>query len=589
MGLTALAERVLTQLLPPRTPFEPLDPAAYQEWDPPPLADAAVVPAADQHAPLALTAATRPARPPLLPLSQQAPLQTEWSTRAWAYYRSSGEARQSVDWVAGGISRFHLYIGEATTDGSGDPEPLADPGVAGEVLAELFDGPLGQQEILRKLAIGLLVPGEVWLVGYPKPADAFDDPEADGPRSLLDDRLPDRQRYADWDRLTDPGALPDGGDPRGVFDIDEGTRTGDTAWTAVSRKEWQEMESGRLRVKLPEDPRRSADHWVDFGPDEVVLIPVYHPDPEDCSRATSAFEAALSIFEELDGLNRRVGADINSRLAGAGVAVVSENATMPNPGPAQGGGANPLNAHPFFTALMTAISTAIANPDAASAVAPITLMVPDEAFQGAGPIKHITFSTPFDAQVPVLRADARKRVAVVMDIPAAIVNGIEDLNHWSSWSISDDAVRSHLGPLASLICSALTRRILWPALRAAGETDWRSKVIWWDPSELVLRPDRSTEALAAHGARVISDKTLRRVLTFDEEDAPSEEELARRAAQDAAAKGGQAARAGGVEPEGGQRTPGDRPEAPSREESDRRLARQDAAGPPRQPAARVPG
>ncbi|HEX2298956.1 MAG TPA: hypothetical protein VHH34_10630, partial [Pseudonocardiaceae bacterium] len=91
----------------------------------------------------------------------------------------------------------------------------------------------------------------------------------------------------------------------------------------------------------------------------------------------------------------------------------------------------------------------------------------------------------------------------------------------SSWSVQEDAIRAHLGPLVSRICVALTIEILWPALRAAGDTS-NSLCIWWSAQEITQRPDRSVVALAAHKQGLVSDKATRRELGFDEEDAPDD-------------------------------------------------------------------
>lgn len=477
-------------------------------YEPPALSRESLAPAVGR----ALTAAPgKPADTPQVtptggwaPLANRAPLPTEWAPRAWAFYKKSGEARQSVDWIANGISRFHLYIGRRDTDGSGDPEPVEDPGQAQDVLDELI-ATMGERGLLHRLATHLLVPGESWLVGYPAP----------------------------------PG--------------DPALHEGDTAWVVLSRAEWQDSDSGRLRVKLPGDPRATLDHWVTFPPDEVAVVPVWRPDAQDASYATSAFEAALAVFDELDGLDRRVGADINSRLAGAGVFAVPESATMPNP--MQADGVNPLHSDPFITGLIKSMSTAIQNPDSASALTPIVIKVADESL---AKMQHIAFSTPFDAQLQPLREGARERVAADMDVPAEVVTGLKDLNHWSAWSISDSAVKAHMGPIASLICTTLTRSILWPALGKDADTNL---VVWYDPSEIVLRTDRSTETLKAHQQGLISGDAARRELGFGPDDAPAAPDTAPPDGGDG--DSGQ----GGAGPNdqdeaGGQATPADRPNPP---------------------------
>lgn len=464
--------------------------------------------------PPALSAAA--AAPPATRV-QASPQAQSWQERAWAYYRTKGPARQAVNWIARAVSRCHLYVGTAQIDGAGDPDPLTEPGTAGAVLAELHDGQVGQRDMLYRLAVHLLVPGESWLIGYP------------------------------------------------------GHEGDATRWIVASRREWTRdtPEPDHIRLKIPNHPDMDEGGWVEFDVADVVIVPVYDPDPEDASRPTSAFEAALEDLEELDGLSRRVAADINSRLAGAGLLLVSESATMPNPGGSHG--VNPLHSDPFIDSLMQAMTTAIAQPDDASAVVPIVARVADEVI-GKG-AQHVTFSTPFDAQIPVLREHARRALAADLDIPSSIVTGVEDLNHWSAWQAGEDAITTHIGPLLSLICTTITREILWPALRAAGESNPQRFSVWWDAQELVLRPDRSPEAIEAKKLRIISDTATRRELGFSDDDAPNDDDVAPSATDQPRGSGSDQARNSG-----GQAQPGVRPEPPV----NNRARTPDGAAPARQ-------
>jgi hypothetical protein len=353
-------------------PTPPLPPTLTQPlWAPPALSVAASAPR------VALTAAgqvpsiadTGP------PLNQRPPFPAEWEAQAWGYYRHCGEARQAVGWLASAVSRCHLYIGEVPRAANTDPDPVLEPGIAGDVLAELHDGPIGQAAMLKRLAIHLLVPGATWLVGYPDPTVPAGEPEK-------------------------------------------------TRWSVVSRKEWQQATEKTVRLKLPDHPAMAADGWVQLPADKVAFVPIYSPDPEDATYATSAFEAALETLDELKGLSRRVGADIQSRLVGAGVFPIPESATLMQAAGSEG--AN-LQVDPFVQAFFEAAKRAIANPDDPSACLPIMFRVADETIAN---LKHLTFSTPFDAQLPVLREAARRTLAADLDIPASVVLGVDDLNHW---------------------------------------------------------------------------------------------------------------------------------------------------------------
>lgn len=487
---------------------------------------------AGHYAPPALSAAATsgPSRSDV----SSAPAAPDWQDRAWSYYRTCGEARRAVDWIAHGISRCHLFIGKVTDDGAGDPEPVENPGTAEDVLDELCDA-MGESALLKRLAQHLLIPGESWLIGYPAPK----------------------------------GALTEA----------------DTCWTVASRHEWAlDQGAGTLRVCLPDHPGQDTDGWVVFPAQQVTTVRIWDPDPADGSRSTSPFEAALAALDELDGLDARVQADIQSRLAGAGLVEIPESATMPNPGQSDSVGVNPINGSPLVEGVMNAAKTAIQKPHSPEAVVPIFYTTSDEA---AGKTRHITFQTEFDAQIPTLRGDARKRLSTVMDIPGEVITGMEDLSHWTAWAVSEDAIKSHLGPLLSLICDQLTRKVLWPALKAGGESlqTLRGLAIWWDASEITLRPDRSTETLTAQKQGIISNAAARRELAFSDDDAPDGEgeEPAGPAASSEPQQDGQQDQQQGEQDQsspqaneqqpqsgGGQAHPGNRPEPPQREQSNSR-------------------
>jgi hypothetical protein len=81
-----------------------------------------------------------------------------------------------------------------------------------------------------------------------------------------------------------------------------------------------------------------------------------------------------------------------------------------------------------------------------------------------------------------------------------------------------------------LICDALTYIYLRPSLKAAGFEDEaiNKLVVWYDPSEIVTRPDRAEDANEGHDRYAISNDAWRRAHGFSEEDEPSREEIVQR-------------------------------------------------------------
>lgn len=96
----------------------------------------------------------------------------------------------------------------------------------------------------------------------------------------------------------------------------------------------------------------------------------------------------------------------------------------------------------------------------------------------------------------------------------------------SSWQIDEGALKAHVAPAAELICDALTVGYLQPRMAASGDDDPSLWVVWYDMSELALRPDRSGNAVLAYDRMELSGMAFRRECGFDEDDAPTPEELA---------------------------------------------------------------
>lgn len=145
------------------------------------------------------------------------------------------------------------------------------------------------------------------------------------------------------------------------------------------------------------------------------------------------------------------------------------------------------------------------------------MRVPPDAIEA---IRHITFSTPLDEKAQALRDEALRRFASGMDLPAEVITGMGDSNHWTAWQIEESALKLHVEPMLESICHGLTVGYLQPALRAAGVANWRDHLVWYDTSELTVRPDRSGDAKDLFDRQAINVEALRRETGFGEEDAP---------------------------------------------------------------------
>jgi hypothetical protein len=83
-------------------------------------------------------------------------------------------------------------------------------------------------------------------------------------------------------------------------------------------------------------------------------------------------------------------------------------------------------------------------------------------------------------------------------------------------------VTTHIEPPLALMADALTSQFLHPVMEGLGysEEEIAGTVVWYDVSHMIVRPNRSTDAMALYDKGVISDESLRDATGFDEADAP---------------------------------------------------------------------
>ena len=454
---------------------------------------------ATPRSPALTAAASRPAAPSrgttgpgTLPRSQQSPGTRSWQAEAWAAYDEVGEERFLASTLAGRLSQARLYVQHKPTAGphsslrddetdATDTATSPTARLAEAVLAALGASQQDLGQMLQRLATNLFVAGEGWLVGVP--------------RHVIDEVSPSSA----------PAVTAPSPDPALT----------DLVWRVLAVTEVSSVGSDGRTVRLNLGTDGSAP--VEVSADEVYMVRVWRPHPARYWEADSPTRACLPILRELIGLTRHISAQIDSRLAGAGILVVPSSASA-----ALASDASDTNAYgapdPFVAALMDSMLRPIENRDDASAVVPLVVTVPDEA---ADKMSHLTFSSALDSGARDLRDEAIRRLALAQDAPPELLLGSGAMNHWGAWLTREDTVTTHIEPVLALICDALTSQYLRPVLLSAGlsEDEVRTLSVGYDVSALVARPNRSEEALNLHRAGAVSDEALREASGFDDSDA----------------------------------------------------------------------
>lgn len=329
-------------------------------------------------------------------------------------------------------------------------------GPAADYLHDLFNGPDGQAQMLKSIGIHLFIAGECYLVG----------------------RAPIKSRGEGKDDIWEIASTEEIKYGAGVWQIDYDDGTGP----------------------------------ITLGDDDVV-VRIWSPHPRKRVMADSPVRAQLSNLHELLLLSRHVSAQATSRLAGNGILFVpSEMSFAPPPG------ADPAlsSAESFQEVLGGAMADAIDDPTSPTATVPIVVQAPGDQIGNA---QHMTFWSEYDQNLPALRKEAITRLATGLDIPAEVMLGTADMNHWSAWQVEESSIKVQIEPLLETITNALSIGYLQPLV---GDTE---VLVAFDTAQLRLRPNRSNEAIELYDRGELNGPALRRETGFEESDAMSAEDL----------------------------------------------------------------
>lgn len=421
-----------------------------------------------------------------------------WQEDAWEMYDLVGEERFLASTLAGRLSQARLFVGKVSPKQGEAPVPVDDPRLSG-ILEAIGTSAAARQQLINRLGVNLFVAGDGWLCGIPR--HMF-------PQSLMPaDSLINEGQIA--------GPPPDlTGETPLTMDIT------DLEWKMLSVSEVSTNSGGEVVLRLGEGEQEQ----IRCSPDEVFLIRVWRPHPRRWWEADSPTRSSLPVLRELVGLTMHISAQVDSRLAGAGLLIVPQSAQRALRVAAGLEDSDADNDDPFTEALMEAMIAPISDRSSASALVPLVVTVPDEA---TALFQYLTFAKPLDTEARNLRDEAIRRLALGQDAPPELLLGTAGMNHWGAWLVQEEVVTTHIEPPLALICDAITTQYLWPVLLDQGMTPEQAHdyVIWYDVSHMIMRPNRSNDAKDLHDKGVISDEALRDATGFEESDAPPSDSL----------------------------------------------------------------
>jgi len=409
-----------------------------------------------------------------------------WQQESWEYYDAIGEIKFAFSLVANVLSRVRLYAAEV--DDPSAPPVAANPdepggGAAIAALRKLDSAFGGQPGLLRDAALNLCVTGECYLVQQP----------AGHPLS--------------------PNPAPESWDIRSVDELE--VKTDGTA-TLVTRRD----AGSDPNFKRPLSPK-------------AFTARIWRPHPRYSDEADSSMRGLLDACAELMLLNKTYRATARSRLNAGMLLMPDGMAVSSSPDPDAGDPDSELHdpaeqdEDEFEESLIDAMTTPIMDEESASSVVPLLVRGPADLLKE---IRPISFERSFDDSLAARGDKVLDRILAGIDVPKDVVAGMANVKYANAAVIDESLYKAHIEPLALLLCDALTVVYLRPALKAAGidPSEWDRYVVWYDPSEVTTRPNKSEDAKALYGDHLVSGEAVRRAHGFSEEDKPDANEMAYR-------------------------------------------------------------
>jgi hypothetical protein len=386
-----------------------------------------------------------------------------WQEEAWSLYDQVGELSYVSNKIANRCGQAVLYVekdGERVED-SEDDDPILE---------------LITNQMVERLALNIFIAGAGFLCGVPVVED-YEDAGEGAPTSISP----------------------------------SGESGGETLWFIASAMEIK-REKDKITIRGEEYQR-----------DKVFCLKIWDPHPANWFDADSPVRSALPVLRELVGLSQHTSAQIDSRLAGAGVYWIPNEILQAAKAMQSAEGQTTFSDNPVLNAIMTGMLLPIEDRSNSSAVVPTLMGAPGDWIDK---IRHDTFSTPFDERTSEKEEKAIRRLGLALDAPPELLSGMGDANHWGMWLVRDEVITSHVAPRDDLIADALTTGFYRPIKKQMGDPDPGAYELKFDYSGLVQRPNRLADASQLHAVNAISDKALREAGGFEESDAPNSNDRA---------------------------------------------------------------
>lgn len=263
---------------------------------------------------------------------------------------------------------------------------------------------------------------------------------------------------------------------------------------------------------------------------EDFLGRVWRPAGRYLEMPDSPMRALDLECELLHTLTLGMRAKLLNRLTLNGVMILDKSVTTarsaaPSPEPGQ------FHQNPVLNDFINAMVYAVTEPDDPQAAMPILLQT-SGAVAPKDVLEIVTTDRTIDQTDMELRKELIDRIIMGLDVQPQHVRGMGESNHWSAWAVSDDERRVSIQPDIEVMCWALTRLVLNPALNAMGRTRGvENTVIWYDLTDANVKTNLAEDSRQMRDRMLIGEEPARRMSGLAETDAPDDADLVRMVGQ----------------------------------------------------------
>lgn len=295
-------------------------------------------------------------------------------------------------------------------------------------------------------------------------------------------------------------------------------------------KKWTVASIDELRMGNPTKLRRSQSSATNGEangitlPTNTFLTRLWRPHPRWYN---DPFSSVLGVLDQLEMvvLFDQTMRHLARQRMNAGIITMDSNITT-------------ADNKSIYEAVTEYTQQAIEDESSGATVTPLILLKPPSAANANGGsfIEWTEVGRKIDDQLLKASQFAIDRVITGLDVPKDSVSSMAGVRYSNAIVSSDALLRTHIEPLIILVCDLITVAYLKPILRKnkISARIANQVVAWYNPANIVTRPDKSTAANEGMDRHVISAKAWRNARGFTELDAPSGEEILTRIAMERA-------------------------------------------------------